>query len=136
MSKVRGRSQEDPTPEGWWPRGVTPRLRSGAAAESSRLRRCRNGQEELPKSEVRGGGREEIPREQGQGRQPKVTTHNEEWWLKGHRRAERSYSTFNVRRGGGEEIPLVQGKEQRLRFAGAAMKRYTTSKIREPQVRW
>ena len=70
MSKVRGRSQEDPTPEGWWPRGVTPRLRSGAAAESSRLRRCRNGQEELPKSEVRGGGREEIPREQGQGRQP------------------------------------------------------------------
>ena len=28
------------------------------------------------------------------------------------------------RRGGSEEIPLVQGKEQRLRFAGAAMKRY------------
>ena len=26
--------------------------------------------------------------------------------------------------GGSEEIPLVQGKEQRLRFAGAAMKRY------------
>ena len=24
----------------------------------------------------------------------------------GHRRAERSYSTFKVRRGGGEEIPL------------------------------
>ena len=31
---------------------------------------------------------------------------------------------FKVRRGGGEEIPLVQGKEERLRFAGAAMKRY------------
>ena len=30
---------------------------------------------------------------------------------------------FKVRRGGGEEIPLVQGKEQRLRFAGAAVKR-------------
>ena len=29
---------------------------------------------------------------------------------------------FKVRRGGGEEIPLVQGKEERLRFAGAAMK--------------
>ena len=28
----------------------------------------------------------------------------------GHRRAERSYSTFKVRRGGGEEIPFIQGK--------------------------
>ena len=41
-----------------------------------------------------------------------------------------------VRRGGGEEIPLIQGKEQWLRFAGAAMKRYPTSKVRETQVRW
>ena len=40
------------------------------------------------------------------------------------RKGERSYSTFKVRRGGREEIPLVQGKEQWLRFAGAAMKRY------------
>ena len=39
------------------------------------------------------------------------------------RRAKRSYSTFNVRRGN-----LVQGKEKRLCFAGAAMKRYPTSK--------
>ena len=46
--------------------------------------------------------------------------------------AERSYSTFKVRRGGGEEIPFVQGKEQRLRFAGAAVKRYPTSKVRNP----
>ena len=35
---------------------------------------------------------------------------------------------FKVRRGGCEEIPLVQGKEQRLHFAGAAVKRYPTSK--------
>ena len=42
---------------------------------------------------------------------------------------------FKVRRGGGEEIPLIQGKEQRLRFAGAAMKRYPMSKVRETQVR-
>ena len=48
---------------------------------------------------------------------------------------ERSYSTFNVRRGGGEETPVVQGKEQRLHFAGAAMKRYPKSKVRETQVR-
>ena len=31
---------------------------------------------------------------------------------------------MKVRKGGGEEIPLVQGKEQWLRFAGTAMKRY------------
>ena len=48
---------------------------------------------------------------------------SKEQWLRRHRRAERSYSMFKVRRGGGEEIPLVQGKEQRLRFAGAAVKR-------------
>ena len=47
------------------------------------------------------------------------------------RRAERSYSTFKVKMG-----DLVQGKEQWLRFAGAAMKRYPTSKVRETQVRW
>ena len=49
--------------------------------------------------------------------------------------AESSYSTFKVRRGGGEEIPFVQGKEQQLCFAGAAVKRYPTSKVRETQVR-
>ena len=38
--------------------------------------------------------------------------------------------------GCGEEIHLIQGKEQRLRFAGAAVKRYPTSKVRETQVRW
>ena len=31
---------------------------------------------------------------------------------------------------------LVQGKEQRLCFAGAAVKRYPTPKVRETQVRW
>ena len=48
-SEVRGRSQEDPMPEERWPRGVTPHPRSGAAAESTRVRRCRNGREELPR---------------------------------------------------------------------------------------
>ena len=61
---------------------------------------------------------------------------SKERWLRGRRRAEKSYSTFKVRRGGGEEIPLVQGKEQRLHFAGAAVKRYPMSKARETQVRW
>ena len=42
---------------------------------------------------------------------------------------------MKVRKGGSEEIPLVQGKEQWLRFAGAAMKRYPKPKVREIQVR-
>ena len=74
-------------------------------------------------SEVRGGGREEQPHLQGAA-------------AVGRRRAERSYSTFKVRRGSREKIPLVQGKEQQLRFAGAAVKRYPTSKVREAQVKW
>ena len=60
---------------------------------------------------------------------------SKERWLHGRRRAERSYSRFKVRRGGREEIPLIQGKEQRLLFAGAAVKRYPTSNIRETQGR-
>ena len=75
----------------------------------------------LPK--VRDGGREEQPM-------------SKEQWLRGRRRAERTYSMFKVRRGSREEIPLVQSKEQRLHFAGAAVKRYPTSKVRETQVRW
>ena len=64
-SEVRGRSWKDPMPERRQPRGVTPHPRSGAAAESTRLRRHRNGREELPKSKARGGGWEEQPEVQG-----------------------------------------------------------------------
>ena len=53
-SEVRGRSREDPTPEGWRLRGVTPRPRSGVAAGRS-----------YPASEARGGGWEEQPYVQG-----------------------------------------------------------------------
>ena len=61
---------------------------------------------------------------------------SKEWRLCGHRRAKRSYSMFKVRRGGCEEILIIQGKEQWLCFAGAAVKRYPTSEVRETQVRW
>ena len=71
-----------------------------------------------PVSEVRGGSREEQPHVQGAA----VA------WAK---EGQRSYSTFKVRRG-----DLIQGKEQQLRFAGAAVKRYPMSKVRETQVRW
>ena len=43
---------------------------------------------------------------------------------------------MKIRKGSGEKIPLVQGKEQRLRFAGATVKRYPMPKVRETQVRW
>ena len=36
-SEVRGRSWEDPMPEGQWPRRVNPHPMSGVAAESARL---------------------------------------------------------------------------------------------------
>ena len=50
-------------------KGVTLRPRSGAAAESARLRWRRNGQEELPKSEVSGGW-EELAHIRGQVQWP------------------------------------------------------------------
>ena len=43
---------------------------------------------------------------------------------------------LKVRKGGSEGTPLIQGKEQQLRFAGAALKRYPTPKVREIQVKW
>ena len=90
-----------------------------------------------PSPKVRGGSLEEPPHVRGQGQRPRGATPlprsgavaetsyptSKERQLPGCRRAERSYSIFKVKRGGHEEIPLVQGKEQRLCFAGAAMKR-------------
>ena len=85
-------------PEGRRPRGVTPRPRSGAAAESARLRRCRNGGEDYsrprsgaaaersyPASEVRGGGREELPhvrmpKARGSGREEQPHTRGQGRW--------------------------------------------------------
>ena len=43
---------------------------------------------------------------------------------------------MKVRKGSGKEIPFIQGKEQQLRFARAAVKRYPTPKVRETQVSW
>ena len=99
-------------PERRRPRGVTPRPRSGAAAERARLQRRRNG-------------REELPRVQGQGRQPRVPGCDSAG------AALRSYPTPEGRGGGQEE-----SKEQWLRFAAAAVKTYPMSKVRENQARW
>ena len=76
-----------------------------------------------PTPKARGGGREGQPHVQGvvavwvqEGvEEPSHVEGQEERW---------------------EEIPLIQGKEQWLCFAGAAVKRYPTPKVREIQVRW
>ena len=110
----------------------------------------------------RGGSQEELPHVQGQRQRPKVPgcdstgtaersystpkakggSQEEHPHLQGAvaaRAQEGLEELFHVHgqagAGGGEEIPLVQGKEQWLCFAGAAMKRYPTSKVRESQVR-
>ena len=75
-----------------------------------------------------------LPKVRGSGREEQPTS--KEQWLCGRRRAERSYSKFKVRRGSSEVIPFIQGKEQQLHVAGSAVKRYTTPKVRETQVRW
>ena len=145
-----------------WLRGATPRPRSGAEAGRNPYPKA-SGQEELP--HVRGQGQQpRVPGRDGAGmaersyprprsgavagrsyptppcprpgaaaRRTKSTS--KEWWLHGLRRAKRSYSTLKVRKGGDEEIPLIQGKEQRLRFAGPALKRYPMPNVGETQVR-
>ena len=99
-------------PKGRWPRGAAPCPRSGAVAERS-----------YPTPKARGGGLKELPHVQG------VVAAQAQEGLE-------ELLQFKVRRGGGEEISLLQGKEQQLRFAGAAVKRYPMSKVRETQVRW
>ena len=96
-----------------------------------------------PKPKIRGGDQEcqaVTGQEQPRGATPCLKSEAaakrsnpsfKEQWLHGPWGAERGYSTFLVRRG-----ELVKGKEQRLCFAGAAVKRYPTSKVRETQVRW
>ena len=114
-------------PEGWRPRGVTPRLRSGAVAESARLRRHRNSQEELPciqgqgrrlggatlglmsgavtgrshpRHKARGSGQEEQPHARSQG-----------WWPGGATPHPRSGGCAGA--GGLEEPSQIEGQEGR-----------------------
>ena len=119
-SKVRGRSREDPMPEGLRPRGVTPRPRSGAAAESTRQRRRRNGREELPRVRGQGRRREELPHVQGQGQWPRVpgcngtgTAEKSYPSPRSGAAAERSYPGSKVRCSGREELPYPRGQGRR-----------------------
>ena len=70
-----------------------------------------------PAPEARGGSREEQPDVQGA-----VAARAQE--------GLEELSHTEGQEGGHEEIPLIQGKEQRLCFAGAAMKRHPMPKVR------
>ena len=72
-SEVRGKSQEDPMPEGWRPRGVTPHPRSGQELRVPGCDSAGTAQRSYPVSEVWGGGLEEPPM-------------SKEWWLRRCRR--------------------------------------------------
>ena len=74
--------------------------------------------ESYPVSKARGGGWEEQTHAQGV-----VAV----WAQEGLEEP----SQVEGQEGQWEEIPLIQGK-----FAGAAVNRYPTSKVREIQVRW
>ena len=111
----------------------SPSSKVGGAAERSYPAAERS----YPTPKVRGSRQEELPQAPGQGlclrggtpcprsgaAAGRSNPTSKERWLRGHRRAERNYSRFKVTRGGPEKVPDVQGKEQRLRFAGAAVKR-------------
>ena len=71
--------------------------------------------------EAKDGGREDQPHVQG-AMAARVQEGLEE------------LSHIEGQEGQREEIPLIQGKEQWLHYAGAAVKRSPTPKVRETQV--
>ena len=113
--------------EGLRSRGVTPRSRSGAAAESTRLRQRRNRREELPrlrgqrgrlggdtprpKPEARGSGWEELPHApkpeaRGNGREEIHHTPS----LRPRKEVGKSKGTIEARGGGREDQAHGQGR--------------------------
>ena len=95
-------------PEGRRPRGVTPRLRSGAATESARLRQRRNGGEELPRFRGRAVGgcglRGATPCLRSGAAAQRSYPASE---VRGSN--ERSYPASKVRGSGREELARVRG---------------------------
>ena len=110
-SKVRGSGLEcQAATVQEWPREATPHPKPGAVAGISH-----------PMPEARGSGRE---------KQPHIPGVVAAWAQEGLEEP----SHVEGQEGRREEVPLVQGKEQWLCFAGAAVKRYPTPKVRETQV--
>ena len=113
MSEVRGSSRECQAATAQeWLRGATRHLRSGAAARRS---------QPTPKARAKAG--KSHPTSRGSG-------------CAGAGGPRGAIPCWRSGRAAVKEIPLIQGKEQWLRFAGAAVKRYPTPKVRETLVRW
>ena len=91
--EVRGRSREDPMPEGRGQEELpTSEVRgSGRECQAATMQERQRGATPCPRS---GGGREELPRVRGQGRQLRGTTHA---------------LTPDTRGGGREDQPHAQG---------------------------
>ena len=89
MSEVRGRSQEDPTHEGRWPRGVTPRPRSGQWKTAPGWDNAGRAKRSYSVSEVRAaaGRSHPTPEDRGRGRGRRSNPMSKERWLRGCRRA-------------------------------------------------
>ena len=66
-AEVRGRSREDPMPKGRWPRGVTPSLRSGAAARVPDCDGAGTAERSYPASEVGGAAKRSYPASEVRG---------------------------------------------------------------------
>ena len=103
-----------------WPRGATPRPRSGAVAKTS-----------YPMSQVRVVAKRSYPMSKDRDGEGEEQPH-----IQGAAAARAQEGQEELLHTQGQEGRLVQGKEQQLSFAGAAMKRYPTSKVKETQVRW
>ena len=126
-SEVRGRSREEPTPKGQRPRGVTPRSRSRAVAESTRLQWRRNCGEELPRVRGQGGpprGDTQRPRSGAVGGRSYPTPP----CLRPGAAAEGATPRPRSRGCAGAGGP--GGAIPRWRSRGAAVRRYPSSKVR------
>ena len=119
-----------------WPKGATPCPRSGVEGEElprawgqGQQPRLPGGdgagaaEKSYPTPEAKVGGQEEQLHVQGA-----VAARTQEGWEK--------LIHVQGQEGQHEEIPLIQCKEQWPCFAGAAVKRHPTYKVRETKVRW
>ena len=97
-------------PKGQRPRGVTPRRRTGAVAESTDCDGTGMAERSYPTP----------PRPRPGAAAGRTNPTSKEPWLHRHRRAERSYPTLKVRKGSGEEIPHAQGKRNPSKTVGVA----------------
>ena len=88
-----------------------------------------------PASEARGGSREERPPIRGQGGDRKKQPHAQGVVAVRAQEGLEETSHDEGQKGWWEEIRFIQGKEQQLRFAGAAVKRHPTPKVRGTEAR-